>query len=80
MFAVGGEDPGLAQMARGLYRGARVGSGLPQAHFELENRDGRFAMVQDGVDLCTSDDLPTFFSQVEWSLTEAAMAGLGHYL
>ena len=67
-------------MARGLYRGARVGSGLPQAHFELENRSGRFAMVQDGVDLCTSDDLPTFFSQVEWGLTEAAMAGLGHYL
>ena len=67
-------------MARGLYRGARVGNGLPQVHFELENRSGRFALVQDGVDLCTSDDLPTFFSQVEWSLTQAAMAGLGHYL
>ena len=67
-------------MARGLYRGARVESGLPQAHFELENRNGRFAMVQDGVDLCTSKDLPTFFSQVEWNLTEAAMAGFGHYL
>ncbi len=80
MFAVGGDDPRLDQMARGLYRAARVGSGLPQAYFELENRSGRFAMVQDGVDLCTSDDLPTFFSQVEWSLTEAAMAGLGHYL
>lgn len=32
------------------------------------------------MDLCSCEDLPTFFSQVEWNLTEAAMAGLGHYL
>jgi len=78
-FAVEGDDPRLRNLAGSLYRAAHRDEGSPRTRFILERRGPRFILLQDGEKVCAASCLPAFFQEVEWALTEAAMAALGHF-
>ena len=79
VFAVQGSDPTLQDLARGLYSATRTRCGPPSACFVLERQKDWFALLHNGVEICCSSCLAVFFREVEWALTEAIMAALGHY-
>ena len=72
-------DVRLSDLARALYIGARTDRVRPSISFSLENRADRYILRRNGLEIVAAADLPSFFQEVEWNLTETAMEGLGHF-
>jgi hypothetical protein len=79
VFAVEGIDSKLQNLAENLYSAAQIHTGDPSTCFALERRQNLFILQRDGVEICRTSSLATFFQEVEWALTETAMASLGHF-
>lgn len=72
-------DVQLRDLAEALYADIRVSCGRPSVHFALKCHNGALGLYENAEEVVAVGDLSTFFQETEWALTEAAMAGLGHF-
>ena len=72
-------DAQLRDLAEVVYSDTRVACSDTSVHFALECREDKFILYRDAAEVAAVGDLSTLFQEVEWALTEAAMAGLGHF-
>ena len=80
-FSLQGSDRELRQLADSVYAGARTAHGQAAIRFELARGSSPgtrvYTMSAAGVEICRQHSLADFFLDVEWVLTQRAMAALG---